>query len=143
MMERNTHGLPLYIDPSFDGLAVEGIDLYQAKSAILLNSDTEGILYGADFSPTRIRYISGSRPKLEAIAARLRGDVARESAEAVARWIIDNIRHPFLSAPAPKNRAITEEEIIESGVGYCNEQARVFIALCEVMDIPGRMCFLS
>jgi transglutaminase-like putative cysteine protease len=143
MTERNTHELPLYIDPSFNGLAVEGIDLDQAKSAILLNADTEPILYGPNFSPTRIRYISGSRPKLEEIAAGLRRDTPRESAEAALSWVIDNIRHPFLSVPTPKNRAITEEEIIESGLGYCNEQTRVFIALCEVMGIPGRLCFLS
>ena len=143
MTERNAHGLPLYIAPSFEGLAVEGIDLDQAKSAILLNSDTEAILYGADFSPTRIRYIPGSRPKLEEIAARLRGGAPRESAEAVLWWILDNIRHPYFSVFVPKNRAITEEEIIESGVGWCNEQARALIALCEVMEIPGRMCFLS
>ena len=143
MTQINVHALPLYIDPSSVQLAVEGIDLDQAKSAILLDSDTESILYGADFSPTIIRYIRGSRPKLEEIAARLRGDIPSQSAETALWWVIDNIRHPYFSGPIPKNRAITEEEIIESGVGWCNEQARVFIALCEVMGIPGRMCFLS
>jgi transglutaminase-like putative cysteine protease len=32
--------------------------------------------------------------------------------------------------------------LIASGLGWCNEQCRVFIALCEVMEIPARLCFL-
>jgi hypothetical protein len=37
---------------------------------------------------------------------------------------------------------MTEEQLIDSGRGWCNEQCRVFIALCEVMEIPARLCFL-
>ena len=40
---------------------------------------------------------------------------------------------------------MTEEQLIESGRGYCNEQARVFIALCTWRshgNSPARLCFL-
>jgi transglutaminase-like putative cysteine protease len=142
MTETNIHDLPHYIDPSV-GLAVKGIDLQQARESVLLNADTEPILYGPDFSPTKIKYIAGSRPKLEVIAARLASASPRNTTEAILHWVIENVQHPYLSVPTAKDRAMTEEEIIDSGVGYCNEQTRVFIALCEVAGIPGRLCFLS
>src|SRR5439155_1533709 len=49
---------------------------------------------------------------------------------------------PHFSGPLQPDRAMTEEQLIDSGRGWCNEQCRVFIALCEVMEIPARLCFL-
>src|SRR5258708_4108818 len=53
-----------------------------------------------------------------------------------------NVVHPHISADTAPNRAMTEEQLIESGRGWCNEQSRVFVALCEVMEIPSRLVFL-
>jgi transglutaminase-like putative cysteine protease len=50
--------------------------------------------------------------------------------------------HPHLAGPLRADRNLVEEELIASRTGYCNEQCRVFIALCEVMQIPARLCFL-
>ena len=59
------------------------------------------------------------------------------------QWVRDNVRHPnFAGVDLPPDRAMTEEQLIDSGVGWCNEQCRVFIALCGVMEIPARLCFL-
>jgi len=139
---RSTVDLPRYLDPSVK-LAVEGIDLEQPMSAILVTEETIPILYGSDYAPTHIRYIPGARPVLEQIAGSLPGSTPRERAKAAMQWIIDNMPHPYMNGFVAKNRALTEEELIASGTGWCNEQARVFIALCEVMGIPGRMCFLT
>lgn len=134
--------LPLYLDPSVK-LAVEGLDLEQSMSAILLNDETAPILYGPDFSPTCLRYRSGARPQLEQIAATLAGETPRARVAAALEWVIAHVLHPYFAGNTAKNRAISEEAIIASGRGWCNEQARTLIALCEVMEIPGRMCFLS
>jgi len=139
---RSTGNLPKYLDPSVK-LAVEGIDLDQPMNAILVTDETIPILYGPDYSPTRLRYIPGSRPMLEKIAAGLPDSTERERANAAMAWIIEHVPHPYMNGFVAKNRALTEEELIESGAGWCNEQARIFIALCEVMGIPGRMCFLG
>ena len=57
-------------------------------------------------------------------------------------WVQKNVRHPHLVGPTPPDRAMSEEALIDSGRGWCNEQSRVFIALCQVMQIPARLCFL-
>jgi transglutaminase-like putative cysteine protease len=134
--------LPRYLDPSIK-LAVAGIDLEQPMNAVLLCEDSLPVLYGPEYSPTRIRYIPGSRPVLEKIAGELEGNTPRERADAAMRWVMVNVPHPYLYGFVAKNRAMTEEDIIASGIGWCMEQARVFIALCEVMGMPGRMCFLT
>jgi transglutaminase-like putative cysteine protease len=118
-------------------IPVAGIDRLQTHSMIRLCDATEPILYGPDFSPRRIRYRRGSRPRLEMIAA----DLTHDPAKALA-WVRDHVRHPHLAGDVPPNRAMTEEQLIDSGRGWCNEQCRVFIALCEVMEAPARLCFL-
>ena len=137
-----TDNLPRYLAPSTK-LAVEGIDLEQAMNAILLCDDTLPILYGPDFSPTRIRYIPGSRPVLEKIAGVLAGGAPRERVDAVLQWVVRNVPHPYLTGFVAKNRAMSEEALIASGIGWCNEESRVFLALCEVMGLPGRLSFLT
>ena len=41
--------------------------------------------------------------------------------------------------PSPPDRALPEEDIIESGWGWCNEQARVLVGLAQVAGVPGRL----
>jgi len=135
-------GFPGNIDRLIAEVPVAGIDREQSLGMVRLCPETEQVLYGPDFSPRRVRYRRGSRPKLEAVAAELRSATARESAMAAMRWTAQHVAHPHLVGPVPPDRSLTEEELIESGVGWCNEQTRVFIALCEVMEIPARLCFL-
>jgi hypothetical protein len=117
---------------------VAGIDRAQTHAMIRLCEQTEPILYGPDFSPRAIRYRRGARPRLETIAWGFGGDLA-----AASRWVRENVRHPnFAGQQVPPDRAMNEEQLVESGLGWCNEQCRVFIALCGVMEIPARLCFL-
>ena len=135
-------GFPGDIDRGIAEVGVAGIDRLQALGMIRLCDETARILYGREFSPTHARYRKGSRPVLAQIAAELRREVPRESAEAAMAWTAANVPHPHVIGPTPPDRGLIEEDIISSGVGWCNEQVRVFIALCEVMDVPARLCFL-
>jgi len=135
-------GFPGDFDLGIARVGVAGIDREQAHSMVRLCPETEATLYGTGFSPRRIRYRAGTRPLLEPIAARLAGASPRESAQAVMAWTAHNVVHPHVTGPLAPDRALSEEELIESGLGWCNEQARVFIALCEVMEVPARVCFL-
>ena len=144
---------------------VAGIDKQQAQRMIRLCDATEAVLYGPRFSPQEIRYYPGARPALERIVGSALADRSlfsatksnNRSAEAdptkasndisaatasLMRWVQRNVRHPHFTGPLPPDRALSEEHLIESGGGYCNEQCRVFIALCQVMQIPTRLCFL-
>jgi len=121
---------------------VRGIDRDQVQRAVRLCPETEHHLYEGGYSPTRVRYRAGARPVLEAIVADWRSTSPRASVLAAVAWVNRHVTHPHHTGPLRFDRAMTEEAIIESGIGWCNEQARVLIALCEVMDIPARLCFL-
>ena len=148
--QRNEIDLTPYIGKGFGGnndeaianTPVKGIDRAQTQGMVRLCDATEGTLYGPSYSPTRVKYRAGSRPELEKIVAGFDADTARGRVDQAAQWVIANVRHPHTEGPLPGDRGLSEEELIESGRGWCNEQARVFIALCEVMEIPARMCFL-
>ena len=135
-------GFPGNLDQDIAEVPVAGIDREQARGMVRLCEETEPVLYGPDFSPARLRYRPGSRPVLERIAAGLRGDAPIDTARAVKAWTIDSVVHPHLVGPLAQDRAMTEEELIESGLGWCNEQTRVFIALCEVLEVPARLFFV-
>lgn len=122
-------------DRAMADVPVKGIDREQTLSMVRLCAQTEPLLYGS-FSPTRIRYRKGARPKLEQIAATLNGTGE------MMNWVTENVRHPHFAGFIAPDRALSEEQLIDSHIGWCNEQCRVFIALCEVMEIPARLCFL-
>jgi transglutaminase-like putative cysteine protease len=134
-------GFPGDLDRAIAEVGVAGIDREQSQSAVRLCPETEAFLYDG-YSPTRIRYRRGARPVLEEIAAPLAGATPRQSALALMRWVCEQVQHPHICGPTAPNRAYSEEQLITSGRGWCNEQARVFVALCEVLEIPARLCFL-
>ncbi len=135
-------GFPGRIDEFLPNVAVGGVDKTQTLSQVRLCAETAPVLYGPDFSPTRIRYIRGSRPLLQKITETLSGTTNRERAEDAARWVMKNVDHPYLVGKTQTDRGFIEEQLIESGIGWCNEQARVFIALCQVMEMPARVVFV-
>jgi hypothetical protein len=134
-------GFPGDFDRAIAEVGVAGIDRQQSQSTVRLCPETEQVLYG-DYSPTHIRYLPGARPELEQIVAQLPGATQRERAIAAMNWVWQHVQHPHTCGPLAPNRAHSEEQLIGSQRGWCNEQARVFIALCEVMEIPARLCFL-
>jgi transglutaminase-like putative cysteine protease len=96
------------------------------------------------------RYHTGSRPLLEQALVRSGADRlsgSRERAVALLEWTAANVKHPSNLEPNdfyhwPADRDLSEEELIGSGWGWCNEQARTFVALCQVAGMPARMCSL-
>jgi transglutaminase-like putative cysteine protease len=106
---------------------------------------TEPTLYPPNHQIPRLRYHPGSRPVLEAIAKSIAGSSGSQCdfAPQAMSWVRDNIVHPHLVPEriAP-DRGLSEEQLIASKRGWCNEQARVFIALCEIREIPARLCFV-
>jgi hypothetical protein len=39
------------------------------------------------------------------------------------------------------DRGMTEEDLLQSGHGWCNEQARVLVALTQIAGLPSRLVF--
>ncbi len=135
-------GFPGKIDEFLPKVGVKGIDYEQANSMVRVCAETERFLYEGGYSARKIRYRAGSRPRLEAIVRGFSADAPRARAEQAMTWVHENVRHPFTFGKLAPDRALTEEQLIDSGKGWCNEQARVFIALCEVQEVPARLCFL-
>jgi len=136
-------GFPGDFDRLMRDVPVAGIDRQQTHAMIRLCDETEPILYGADFSPRRIRYRAGSRPQLESVVAACNEKAAPTKRTWALGYTRRNVRHPnFAGVDLPPDRALSEEDLIGSGIGWCNEQCRVYIALCQVMEIPARLCYL-
>ena len=134
-------GFPGNFDEAIANVGVGGIDREQSQGMIRLCPETEAYLYDG-FTPTSISYRTGSRPELEAIVAQLPGETDRERVIAAMEWVYRTVVHPHNTGPLAPDRALSEEALIASGGGWCNEQMRVFIALCEVMELPARLSFL-
>lgn len=130
------------VDRAIANVGVQGIDRQQALEMVRLCPETEPILYGPDFSPTEIRYGKGSRPYLEKIVEPWLNRSPRHQADLAMGWTYEHVPHPHQAGDIPKDRGASEEDIITSGSGWCNEQSRVFMALCQTMNIPTRVCFL-
>jgi len=134
-------GFPGEIDRLIAIVPVQGIDREQVQNAVRLCDETEPTLYG-DFSPTQIAYRKGARPDLESIVATFRETTSRERMLEAMHWVSEHVIHPHFIGPIPADRSFSEEQLVDSKCGWCNEQVRVFIALCGVMEIPARVCFL-
>jgi hypothetical protein len=125
---------------------VGGIDLVQAMSYV----DAEGLpleWFYTSFTPPRTYYKRGSHPKLEAYLKDLLDSQLDDMAKLEA---IHEIRcrvmpgHCIKSKKGiPDDRGAYAEELMESGVGACNETARAMVSLCQVAGLPGRVVFAS
>ena len=136
-------GFPGNLDAAIANVGVRGLDREQAHAMVRLCLATETELYGETYSSRAIHYHKGSRPTLESVVASLSGNSPRERAMNAMHWVNKTVIHPHLIGPTAVDRALSEEALIQSGRGWCNEQARVFIALCQVMEIPARLCFVN
>jgi len=121
-----------------------GIDLEHNLQMITYNKDTAAYLYG-EYSPTAVSYKRGSRPMLERVVESLTSRYKGPSAQiqALVTWVVTNLTHP-VSIPGnrPADCNLTEEQLIERGWAWCNEQGRVLVSLAQIAGYPARMCFL-
>lgn len=135
-------GFPGKWDKELATTPVVGIDRRQCQTMVRLCPETEAVLYGRDYSPTKLLYRPRMRPVLESIAGKLSGIEPLEKVTAAMAWVSEHVVHPHFTGPLAPDRGMTEEQLIQSGHGWCNEQVRVFIALCQIVQIPSRLCFL-
>ena len=126
---------------------VAGIDLEHSLNYIDLEDAGEAFIYER-YTGTRLPYRKGSRPMLEELAARATAGATTplDQARAIAAHVATEYRwagyyEKKTGRPLPKDRGLTEEAIIESGYGWCNEQARVLCGLTQVIGVPSRLVF--
>ncbi len=126
---------------------VAGVDLEQSLNYIALADVDEKFIYDR-YTAGRLSYVPGRRPALEAVARRVVGKTRQpmQQVQLLAQFVAQEVlwaglHHVRTGTACPPNRAMDEESLILSGVGWCNEQARVFCALTQVLGIPSRLVF--
>jgi len=110
---------------------------------VRLCADTAVFLYRG-FTPTRVVYHAGSRPKLElgvgSACAGRGSDMERvasigEFCAGLGQSATDDLDAMRVGG--------TEEEIIERGSDWCTDVARVGCVLCQVAGFPARLVMLA
>jgi hypothetical protein len=149
LKKRNLKARPIRVIDQRYKPPVSGIDLWQALNYIRLEDVSLEFIYNRYTSAT-VGYEKGARPKLEKIVE----SCARKSPNefelisklagyvtAKVQWAgyYEHEQGRELAA----NRGLSEEELIRSGYGWCNEQARLFCALAQVARFPARIVFAS
>lgn len=129
------------------GDAAVGTDLWLANNFMVHRKETARYLY-SDYTPLKVDYKKGTFPVLEQIVAKYTAGVKSDKDKAVillTKAMPVLMRHPAVppyGKPVPVDRNFNEEELVKSGGAWCNEQARVFIRLCQIAGIPARMIHL-
>jgi transglutaminase-like putative cysteine protease len=122
---------------------VAGIDLEQA----LNYTDSDGLdlaWFYQSFTYPRVYYKPGSRPFLEKLVWEQTKPDAPPMAKLRACLALVTSRMPhyiLLGYKGATDRAMTEEDLLRSGHGWCNEQARVLVALTQIAGLPSRLVF--
>ena len=127
---------------------VAGIDRYQANLFVAYRPETAKYLY-SDYTPVQAGYIPGTLPGYERVVAKYTTAKMSGTEKALALLTVAMpavFRHPgmppFLGHDVRPDRNLMDEALLASGGGWCNEQARVFIRLCQVAGLQGRMVHL-
>ena len=138
------------IDLRFTGRSmppVSGIDLVHALNFISVADAGKDFIYN-HYTSSEIFYTLGNRPELESIVHRVasESDSEIERVSNLANFIVETVPHAMFymkntSKLLSGKRSFTEEEIINSGFAWCNEQARVFCCLTQIAGIPSRLIF--
>jgi transglutaminase-like putative cysteine protease len=126
-----------------DAHAPGSVDRVLAERMVRLCAETADFLY-REFTPTRVVYRAGSRPKLElCIAAACAGrGPGMERAAAIAEFCAALGRRASDNLDAMRVGG-TEEDIIERGSDWCTDVARVGCVLCQIARFPARLVMLA
>ena len=127
--------------------SVGGVDLEQALNYIALADVSLDFIYDK-YTSGKIIYTVGSRPVLEGLAVKLLGGITGEieKIEKLTKFVAEKVPwagyyHQAMGHRLACNRNLDEEDLISSGYGWCNEQARVLCALTQIIGIPSRLVF--
>lgn len=130
------------------GKAVRGVDFYHANEIIVYSRETADYLY-KEYTPVEGSYIKGTLPSFEQLAGEFSEGLATDTEKALAlltKAIGFRMFHPAfppLGPDCPPDRGLDDEDLLTSGCGWCNEQSRVFIRLCQVSGLQARMIHLN
>jgi transglutaminase-like putative cysteine protease len=126
---------------------VKGIDLVQSMNYIKVEDVGTNFAYD-NYTSSMIFYRQESRPLLEKIVNKITDDkqAQLDKVRAVTDYVSNEIKWAgYFKADTgeelPADLALSEEEIIARGYGWCNEQARVFCCLTQIAGITSRMVF--
>ena len=130
--------------------AVAGIDLEQAVNYLDWGEAGEDFIYNR-YTSSRLLHRRGMRRRLESVASQAVRGAARSpmgEVRALAAWGAQHVRWAgFYEKEKGRrlaaDRNLSEESLIDSGYGWCNEQARVFCALVQVRGYCSRLVFAS
>ena len=129
------------------GNCTAGIDIWQANHFVGYCAETARYLYDA-YTPATLEYHKGGFPLCEKVVEQYTAGLTTDREKAMAlltRAMPDLIAHPSIppySADVRPDRAMGEDELLKSGLGWCNEQARVYARLCQAAGIPARLIFV-
>ncbi|MEI6425418.1 MAG: transglutaminase domain-containing protein [Lentisphaerota bacterium] len=145
---RGRNGLPspYYERTSALAINVRGVDRYHANQFVVYRPETAKYLY-TDYTPLRVNYRKGLLPAYEELSAEVTAGCSTETEKAIALLLkgVARVKHPFMvpcGADVSSDRSCDDESLLKSGLGWCNEQARVFIRLCQVNNMPARLIHL-
>lgn len=126
---------------------VAGIDFWHANHFLVYREETAEYLYG-DLAPFTVDYRPGSLYGYDRVVARYTQGLHSDREKAMAlltRAMPDLVAHPEMPPLGPAcrpDRGADDEALLGGAKGWCNEQARVFVRLCQVSGIPARLIFL-
>ncbi len=127
---------------------VKGIDLEHALNYIKLEDVGEEFIYG-DYTSKIVLYRKGNRPFLENIVDKITTSEMHslEKVKSIILFCCNEVKWAgyYLKEKGKilePDRGISEEEIIKSGYGWCNEQARVACALIQILGLNSRLVFI-
>ena len=118
-----------------------GVEYQLRRQFVLLCPQTAEVLYQS-FTPERASYRAGSRPELEATVRRVTNGADSVSEKALALMRFSGELYATAGQSITHENYVyggTEEELIEKGEWLCEGLARLYVALCEVAGIPGRL----
>jgi len=120
----------------------ENVEFQLRREQVILCPQTVDFLY-SKFTPLKVRYRPGSRPALEKVVNDVTAGCTtdREKALALMRFCRDLYKRGNWDK-RPFSEYIyggTEEQLIEKGEQLCECLGRLYVALCEIAGIPGRI----
>ena len=120
-----------------------GVEFQLRRNMVLLCPQTAQFLYQS-FTPERMSYSGGPRRYLEDTVHRVvapEGD-ASEKVLALMRFCRD-LYKPTKRLPSHRDYVYggTEEELIKKGEWTCECLSRLFVALCELVGVSGRVLY--
>jgi len=118
----------------------ENVEFQLRREQVILCPQTADFLY-TKFTPTKVSYQRGSRPVLEKVVKDVTDGCTGESEKALAlmRFCRDLYKKDRTRDFSRYVYGGTEEQLIEKGEQLCECLGRLFVALCEVAGIPGRI----